>query len=177
MKMTELKKALNQLDKSELISLICTAYKNADFVQRQVDILLRKDDAERELLGDFKEYIREAFFDMDLSLRTAKGYISEFKKLCGNKEYHADLMLYYVECGVDFTNEYGDIDERFYNSVILMFSDFAKLLYTLPEKFYSYIKPKIERVHEGAQDIGWGFTDGMNEIYSEIRGNFGDDYE
>ena len=26
-------------------------------------------------------------------------------------------MLFYVECGVGFTNEYGDFNERLYNSM------------------------------------------------------------
>lgn len=175
MKITDLKKALNAMEKPELVSLICTAYKNSDFVYRQVELLLSGERAERELLEDFKRYIHETFFEIELSLRTAKGYISDFKKLCGKPEYQADLMLYYVECGVEFTNTYGDIDERFYDSVVLMFNNFANLLHTLPESVCKKFGQRVRRVHDNSQDIGWGFTDGMNEVFSQISDIIGDE--
>jgi hypothetical protein len=37
-------------------------------------------------------------------------------------------MLFYAECGVSFTLEFGDIDEPFYNSVESVFSDGLKTL-------------------------------------------------
>ena len=46
-------------------------------------------------------------------------------------------MLYYVECGVEFTNLYGDIDERFYSSLESMFADFVMILNSMEnDSFY-----------------------------------------
>ena len=36
-------------------------------------------------------------------------------------------MLHYVDQGVNFTGQYGDIDEPFYNSMEKMFKDALKL--------------------------------------------------
>ena len=41
-----------------------------------------------------------------------------------------ELMLTYVENGVKFTNEYGDIDEKFYDKIGEMLEKFCILLKT-----------------------------------------------
>lgn len=46
-------------------------------------------------------------------MREGKKALSDFQKLEPAAELIADLLLVYVETGVRFTNEYGDIDEAF----------------------------------------------------------------
>ena len=43
-----------------------------------------------------------------------KKALEDFRKLSNNPESIAELMISHVEYGVEFTNEYGDIDEKFY---------------------------------------------------------------
>ena len=45
-------------------------------------------------------------------------------------------MLFYVECGVEFTNMYGDINEAFYYSIESMFADFVRVLNSLDSEAY-----------------------------------------
>ena len=68
-----------------------------------------------------KEAVLECFFPkrgFKLRLKDARKVISDFKKLEPDPESLADVMLYYVECGVRFTNDFGDIDEPFYTIVL-----------------------------------------------------------
>ena len=58
----------------------------------------------------------------------AKKVLSDFKKVCQNIELIAELKLYFVECGTEFTNMYGDIDGSFYNVVCDMFYDVIKIV-------------------------------------------------
>jgi hypothetical protein len=51
----------------------------------------------------------------------ARKAVSDYKKVSASKFGLADVMLYYVEMGVQFTNAYGDIDEAFYNSMESMY--------------------------------------------------------
>lgn len=46
-------------------------------------------------------------------------------------------MIYYVECGVELTNEYGDIDESYYSSVENVYENAVQLMgiYSLHDKF------------------------------------------
>jgi hypothetical protein len=56
-----------------------------------------------------------------MRLSEAKNAISKFNKLSSDDLKTLDLMLYYVEIGTEFTNTYGDIDEKFYNSMVSMY--------------------------------------------------------
>ena len=46
-----------------------------------------------------------------------KQAIREYKKATGNIPGTVELLMSYVENGVAFTGEYGDIDERFYDEI------------------------------------------------------------
>jgi hypothetical protein len=61
-----------------------------------------------------------------LRLAEAKKAISTFKKITNDEKRTVDLMLYYVEQGVDLTNTYGDISESFYGSLVKMFEQVCK---------------------------------------------------
>ncbi|MGM0460599.1 MAG: hypothetical protein ACQERO_14735 [Bacteroidota bacterium] len=70
-------------------------------------------------------YGNSMFANIDLA--GARKHLREYSKLL--KDYPgqiADLQLYYVETGTEITNEYGDIDERFYNSMESMLGSFCK---------------------------------------------------
>ena len=113
MKLTDLKKQLNSMEKRELVALISKLYKGSKQAQSIVDIELCGAPAENLLVANCKAKIHTAFFGSRLSLKNARTAISDFKKASKNKENIAELMLFYVECGVEFTNMYGDVDEAF----------------------------------------------------------------
>ena len=117
MKITELKRQLNAMDKAELISILCKLYKANKQCQAILDVEVCGASAEAPLIESCRKKIHAAFFGRQLSLKNARTVINDFRKASQNKESIADLMLYYVECGVEFTNLYGDIDERFYSSL------------------------------------------------------------
>ena len=78
-------------------------------------------------------------------------------------------MLYYVECGVEFTNLYGDIDELFYSNMESMFADFVMILNSMEnDSFYRRQSKRIRTVFEDTRDIGWGFSDEIARIYFDI---------
>ena len=74
-------------------------------------------------------------------------------------------MLYYVECGIKFTNLYGDIDERFCSNLESMFSAFVMLLNSMEnDSFYRRQSKRIRAVFEDTRNIGWGFSDEIARI-------------
>lgn len=99
----------------------------------------------------------------DLKLSVGKKAISDFKKLGISNEYVAKLMLFYVETGVEFTIDFGDIDEAFYNSIRGNFDKALKLLKkeNLLEKYEDLSK----QINKDAGGFGWGFNDEINHIF------------
>lgn len=169
MKLTDLKKQLNTMDKAELIALICRLYKGSKQSQNMIEIELCGDAAEEQLVVDCQKQIRAAFFGKSLSLKTARKVISDFKKVSRNQENVAELMLTYVECGVEFTNVYGDIDEAFYCSIEAMFMDYVKLLNSMEhDGCYQKHAARLAKVCYNASDIGWGFSEEIAATYYEI---------
>lgn len=88
--------------------------------------------SERDIVNEYKERVKKEFFPTRgfgrARLSIAKKPIIEYKKVCFNPASLIDLMLYYVEQGVNFTNQYGDINEPFYNSMESMFDQALKLI-------------------------------------------------
>ena len=78
----------------------------------------------------------------------------------------ADLMLFYVETGVQFTNEYGDIGESFYNSLESVYSQ--SLIFMNKENLLSEFEVRAYKIFEDAKDVGWGLYDSLSYTYSNF---------
>ena len=72
-------------------------------------------------------------------------------------------MLYYVECGVRFTNDFGDIDENFYISMEKMFDQTLALL--KKEDILDQFNDRASKILTDTDGMGWGFFDSLCEIY------------
>jgi hypothetical protein len=75
------------------------------------------------------------------------------------------MMLFYVEQGVKFTNEYGDIEEAFYNSMESMFGKAVELI--CKQDLKDSFQLRCEKILGDTSDIGWGFYDTLSEIYND----------
>ncbi len=68
-------------------------------------------------------------------------------------------MLTYVEKGTEFTRQFGDINEPFYNSLESVFDDMAQLLLHEGVDFYPLFQERIQHLTTHAKFIGWGYGD------------------
>lgn len=169
MKLTDIKKQLNTMDKADLIALICRLYKGSKQCQSMIEVELCGDATEEQLVVNCQKQIRSAFFGKTLSLKNARKVISDFRKVSRNQESFAELMLCYVECGVEFTNVYGDVNEAFYNSIEAVFMDYVKLLNNMEhDGCYKKHAARLAKVCYNASDIGWGFSEEIAATYYEI---------
>lgn len=100
----------------------------------------------------------------DVSLPTGRKAISDYKKAAGDPAGLLELMIYYCECRVNFTLEFGDIDERFYMSIKSMFANALKLLQKHPEYKDDFLS-RIEEIIRRTQGMGWGFHDTLYETF------------
>ena len=166
MGLREVKKELDKLDKSELLKHIAELYKKFKPVKEYYDFYLNP--VEDSFLEKYKERVRSGFYPkrgFDLKLSISRKAINDFKKLGASNESLANLLLYYVECGVEFTSEYGDIDENFYISVENTYA--ASLELMSKEGILDKFQDRALAIVEKTRHMGWGFYDGLLDTYSE----------
>ncbi len=164
MGLREVKSELNKQDKETLIKHISELYKKFKPVKEYFDFYLNPN--EEEILKKYKEMVREGFFPkrgFALKLSISRKAINDFKKLGTSEESLVDLLLYYAECGVEFTNEYGDIDENFYTSIENTYDKALKI--AEKERVFEKFKNRAYSLVEETVDIGWGFHDYLSEVY------------
>ncbi len=102
-------------------------------------------------------------------LAVARKAIADYKKIATSKYGLADIMLTFVESGVIFTNEYGDIESAFYNSMESMYE--STLKYLLKEQVVDDFDDRLLAVLKDTRHIGWGFYDGLCELYEQYVGH------
>lgn len=170
-KVSDLKKQLKDYDQKDLIQLISELYKNSKEVQSYMDVVLRGNDAVDELFTQTEKKIKDEFFPDrgygKLRLSQAKKAISEFKKMTGNEFKTMELMLYYVEQGVDFINSFGDIDEKLYNSMISVYEKVTSAC-AREEDYYRAFADRLTQIVTATEGIGWGFHDDLAYLYFDM---------
>lgn len=166
-----LKQNLSQLSKDQLIKHIIELNKRYKSVKEYHSIFFNQDID--TMIKKYKKQIENEFYPMrgnpKMRLSVARKAITEAKKLGLPAENMADLMLYYVETGVAFTNDYGDIDEPFYNSMESMFE--KALVFMQKESVIDAFKQRIKTIAQNSEDTGWGFGDYINNLNYEFYGD------
>ena len=163
----QLKKMLQSIDKSEVISLVLEMYDTKKEIKEYLDYVTNPN--EKGQFEKAKQTIENEYFpEKGLPkerLSVAKKAISDFSKLKPSPELEAELMIFLVECGCRFTHEYGDINEAFYISIEKNFDRTLKFIekHGLLAKF----RPNAERCLEWSSDCGWGFADGIADVFYE----------
>jgi hypothetical protein len=173
MPVTEIKKELQKFDKNKLLEVVLDLYKKNKSVRQYFDFYMNPN--EKELLQKFKQKVFEAFYPAKgdrYSLKGGKQAITEFKKYEPSNELVADLMLFYVETAVQFTNDFGDINEAFYSSIGSTY--LSSLTLMRKENILNPFSERAKKVVMDTENIGWGLHDYLFEIYYNF---YNDDLE
>ena len=165
---TNLKKYLKTLSKEELIKHILELDKKFKPVQEYYQLYVNHDVS--GTVDRAKKVIEQEFFPArglpKMRLSVARKAVTDAQKLGLPPEAMADLMLFYVESGVQFTCDYGDIDEPFYNSMESMFLKALKHISSaglLPE-----FENRAMEIMDKTVDIGWGFHDTLGDYFYQF---------
>ncbi len=169
-----LKKKLRNSSQQELVQLLAECFASSRQAQQFLTVKLLGEPAIEALFKIYGKKVRDEFFPArgfgKLRLGEAEKAIKEFEQITSSKKYTLELMLLYVEMGVDFTNTYGDIDARFYENIENMYVNVINMVneddgYELFEEY----EERIAKVVEDADGIGWGFYDTLQNLNSRIR--------
>ena len=164
-------------DKSALLALVKDLYDSAaanrDFIQARC----KTEDGGGEVLEKYRSKIVEQFFpkrgEGKLKLGEARKAIRDYKKATGNILGTAELLMSYVENGVRFTSDYGDIDERFYSSVESVLDELDALLRGEARDRYPQFRERLAKVEQMTDGVGWGFHDFIADVVGRLENEVG----
>ena len=165
-------------EKPALLALVKDLYEAS---AENRDFLLARCQAEEsggEALEKYRRKIVEQFFPSrgiigKLKLGEARKAIRDYRKATGNIPGTAELLMEYVENGTKFTREYGDIDERFYNSVESALDELAALLRGDAREVYPQFADRLASVKQMSDCVGWGFHDFISDVVSQLEDELG----
>ncbi len=103
----------------------------------------------------------------DIYLKDAKEAIRSYAKAVDNPAGEAELMVFYVECGNNFTLNYGDVDEEFYDALIDMYELAIETVQELPVDEQEIFKDRLYEIMDEVSDIGWGYYDSLAGLYGQ----------
>lgn len=163
---TELKQYLKTKSDKELISEIVEIFKIDAKVKEYFSLKVNAD-YESDLLQHYKDIVENQFFpargDSVLDYKILRNAVSDFTKIAKNPENIADLLMFYVENGVEFTNSFGDVNETFYNNIANMYN--KTIRYIIDNSLEPKFRERCEKAMENSQNIGWGFGIFMEECF------------
>ena len=166
-----LKRYLKPRSREELVTDIVDLFTRFDSVRDYYHTRLAPEE-EAVVIEKYKAVIKDEFLPTrgpgQARLSVARRAVSEYRKVSRSKASLVDLMLYYIEVGVEFTNTYGDIDAAFYESMGKMYKWAVGLV--VGNELEELYERRCGRMVEDTSGVGWGFHDRLREIYEE---NFG----
>ena len=160
-----MKKYLLSLNKKQLVDLVAILFKQIPQVNYYFRLQL-DEKASNKIVDKYKKSIKNEFFPTrgfgKARLSIARKAVDTFKQVAPRSLLLIDLMFYYVEQGVKYTLEYGDICESFYISMETMFERALELAKKI-EGLKNFQERSSEIVFKTC-GIGWGFHDRLSEI-------------
>jgi hypothetical protein len=173
-----LRRHLATWDKPGLLALVKDLYEvsaaNRDFIEARC----QDGEGGAEILEKYRAKIIEQFYpkrgEPKLKLREARKAINDYRKATGNLPGTAELLMTYVEQGAEFTSDYGDIDEPFYNSVASALNELATLLRREAPEVYPQFRHRLAKVEQITQGVGWGFHDHIADVVWQLEDELGD---
>ncbi|MBI9082294.1 MAG: hypothetical protein JEZ11_01770 [Desulfobacterales bacterium] len=164
---SDVKSVVTGLNQKELLKLVADLYRfskeNKAFIHARFAV---GDDP----MAPYKKTIEASMYpdmyeDKPVQISKAKKAITSYSKAIGDSLGEIDLMVFFVECGNNFTVNCGDMDEGFYDALIRMYRRSIQKILSLPKDEQSVYKDRLEKIMTSASDIGWGYHDMLSDEY------------
>lgn len=153
-------------------NLYDTRAENRDFIQA----CCQPEEGSSEVLEKYRRKIVDQFYPArgfgKLKLGEARKAIRDYRKATGNLPGTAELLMTYVENGAKFTDEYGEIDERFYCSIESALDELSALLRGKSRELYPQFCGRLASVEQLTDGIGWGFHDSIADVVARLEEDF-----
>jgi len=176
MSQASLKKELKHLEKEHLVELVLDIYKRSKEAKAFLDFFV--DPNEKELFEKYKNKVYEAFYPKKgykVKIAQGKKAISEFKKFETSADLQAELMLFFVETGVELSLHYGYLTQGFFTSQVKMLETALRLMKS--EELLKKYQPPISKILEIADQGYFQFHDALEDVYLQYYGEDEEDID
>jgi len=182
-KWTEVEKILQKAEKKELIDLIRELYKHSVGDRMLINSRYLGEGVKKEkskILEKYRKIIKEEFLlekgSGTIRYSVAERAIRDYSNVLGDLVGTLDLMLTYVEGGVQFANIFGVISDEFYDSIEGMLERLCELLKTGEgQKYYPLFRERLLKACRDSDNIGWGFEETICALVEDIEEFFEED--
>ena len=172
-KWSEIRRVLTVLKQQDLVSLVGELYNIS--IDNKHFLNARCSETCAEAIKSYRSLVKQ-FISPDINEEIHKARaqkaISDYWLASGDPYGKIDLMLYYIECGTQFTIEYGDIDESFYNSLVAMFqkaiAEIKKISGDQLNLKGNFIY-RLRQIVDAAKNIGWGYGDDVQILFAKAN--------
>jgi hypothetical protein len=174
---TAVKSHLKDQNPAQLLSLLKDLYDLS--TENQAFLNARTQGAETDsALELYRARVTEPFFPANggfgtLKLSDAKTAIRHYAKATKSIPGTIELLLVYVETGTAFTNDFSDIDARFYDSLCAALDELSKLLLSQGAHEYGNVQSRLEGLAKNAANIGWGYGDHVTDVVGQLKRTLG----
>lgn len=171
----DVKRNIKSFNNAQLLELIGDLYRlsenNKEFFHARFSL-------SEDPLESYKRIIQNAIHPYledseTLDIERAEDAIERYSKAIDDVKGETELMVFFVECGNNFTLSYGDIDDEFYDSMLRMHERAIQNVTKLSTEEQKIFKELLHEIMDSASGIGWGYHDGLRELYYE---SFPDDH-
>ena len=164
---SDVKSALVDIDQKQLLKLVEDLYR---FSKENQAFFHARFGVGDDPIGPYKKIIDECmhpdiYSNKPIQIAKAKKAISSYSKAVGDPLGITELMVFFVECGNNFTVNFGDIDEGFYDSLNGMYRRAIQKVLSLPEEQRSGFRVRLEVIMTSSSGIGWGYHDMISDDY------------
>jgi len=172
---TTVKGILVTKEPTELLMLIKDLYGlnkiNKTFIEARYQV-------SKDALEPYKKIISDALYpditkNKGVSLSAGRKAISDYKKAANDPAGTIELMVHYLDMGNQFTLDYGDMYEEFYDSLVSMLELILKLLIKTDASIQENYVPKLQHIIHSARGMGWGYYDQMSELFIDYFPDIG----
>ena len=165
-----IKKLLRSMSKEEIIEMVIEMYDARKEAKDYLEYYASPD--ENSKLEEYKDIIRAEFYpegrhEPKTRFSVCRKAVTDFKKLKPSADALAELMLSYMEYAIEFTFDFGDMSEQYYESVE---GNFAKTVEFIAKNgLWEKYDKRLQQCVKWASVCGYGFADGIDDIYEETR--------
>jgi len=168
---TDVKGRLADFDRAGLIGLVQDLYAaskdNQAFLHTRFGL---GDDVLKPYKATIDRWLwPDAFKNQDTSVAKAKKAISDHKKAVGQPEGLAELMVFFCERAVGFSNDVGLQDESYFDALVRMFEQALTAIAVLPESRRPELLARLDAVRGLGHNLGYGVGDDMDDLLAGHR--------
>lgn len=172
MSKSTVKKLLQSMTKEDIIKMVLEMYAARKEAKDYLEFYAAPDEGAK--LEEYKAIIRQEFCpkgrrEPQLRFSVCRKAVADFKKLGPSADALAELMVSYMEWATEFTNDYGDMWEQYYDSVERNFAKTIK--HIAANGLWDKYDKRLQQCVKWSECCGYGFADEMADIYYDEKMN------